>query len=224
VTISNWGWNFAASSPVSDVRDLVTPTTRRRHYATMRGHAVSAAVSSANATGLFGRALRRALFDRVNRQLQMGMLVEQDPVASNRVSLAKQKDPLGLARPEIHYDLSDYVKKGIATSVRAARQMFGRLSATDETAYAEDDPQSFWFEGQHYAWRGAGHLMGTHRMGRSARDSVVDADGRCWRQKNLFLAGAGNMPTVGTSNPTLTLAALAFRTADAIVRELRSSR
>jgi choline dehydrogenase-like flavoprotein len=48
----------------------------------------------------------------------------------------------------------------------------------------------------------------------------VNADMRTWDHKNLFLVGAGNMPTLGTSNPTLTLTALTFKAAEAILRQL----
>ena len=45
-------------------------------------------------------------------------------------------------------------------------------------------------------------------------DSVVNADQRSWDHDNLYLVGGGSMPAIGTSNVTLTLAALCFRTAD----------
>jgi choline dehydrogenase-like flavoprotein len=66
---------------------------------------------------------------------------------------------------------------------------------------------------------GAGHLMGTHRMGANAKDSVVDSFQRSWDHKNLFLVGSGTFPTTGTANPTLTIAALSLRTGDRILRE-----
>ena len=49
---------------------------------------------------------------------------------------------------------------------------------------------------------------------------MIDADQRAWEHRNLFLVGSGSFPTMGTSNPTLTLAALALRTADRLVEEL----
>jgi len=49
---------------------------------------------------------------------------------------------------------------------------------------------------------------------------VVDDHQRSWDHQNLYLVGAGSMPSIGTSNTTLTLAALSFRTADHIVSEL----
>jgi hypothetical protein len=38
--------------------------------------------------------------------------------------------------------------------------------------------------------------------------------------QNLFLVGSGTFPTVGTANPTLTIAALCLRTADYILRRV----
>ena len=51
--------------------------------------------------------------------------------------------------------------------------------------------------------------MGSHKS-----NSVVDEFQRSWDYQNLFVIGAGSMPTAGTSNPTLTLAALSLRSAD----------
>jgi choline dehydrogenase-like flavoprotein len=58
-------------------------------------------------------------------------------------------------------------------------------------------------------------------MGDDPATSVVDADQRSWQHRNLFVIGSGSFPTMGTSNPTLTLAALALRTADRLQTELR---
>ena len=51
-------------------------------------------------------------------------------------------------------------------------------------------------------------------MGKDPKTSVVDADCRTHDHENLFIAGSAVMPTAGTVNCTLTLAALALRLAD----------
>jgi choline dehydrogenase-like flavoprotein len=58
-------------------------------------------------------------------------------------------------------------------------------------------------------------------MGSSKHNSVVDLDQRAWDYQNLYLVGGGSMPSIGTANITLTIAALCFRTAQAILGELR---
>jgi choline dehydrogenase-like flavoprotein len=67
---------------------------------------------------------------------------------------------------------------------------------------------------------GSGHIVGTYRMGSDSRTSVVNADQRAWDHPNLFLVGSGTFPTVATANPTLTLAALALRTAEVLLKDL----
>ena len=62
----------------------------------------------------------------------------------------------------------------------------------------------------------AGHIMGTTRMGADGDTSVANASGRSHDNPNLWFAGSSLFPTSGTANPTLTIAALALRTAEAI--------
>jgi choline dehydrogenase-like flavoprotein len=69
-------------------------------------------------------------------------------------------------------------------------------------------------------FQGAGHVLGTARMGRDARSAVVDADLRSFDHRNLFVAGSAVFPTGGAANPTLTIAALALRSVDAIKQSL----
>jgi len=68
--------------------------------------------------------------------------------------------------------------------------------------------------------RGGNHWAGTHMMGTTARNSVVTDTQQSWDHPNLYLAGAGSMPTIGTANTTLTLAALCLRTAEHIAGRL----
>ena len=67
---------------------------------------------------------------------------------------------------------------------------------------------------------GAGHVMGTYRMGSDPRSSVVGPTLRAHDHPNLYLLGSGVFPSVGTANPTLTIAALALRAAETIKQEL----
>jgi glucose dehydrogenase len=57
-------------------------------------------------------------------------------------------------------------------------------------------------------------------MGSGKAVSVVDANQRSWDHANLYLTGSGTFPTVATGNPTLTIAALALRTADSILKNM----
>jgi choline dehydrogenase-like flavoprotein len=63
--------------------------------------------------------------------------------------------------------------------------------------------------------------MGTYRMGADPKTSVVNAEQRAHDHPNLFLLGSGVFPTVGTANPTLTIAALALWAAETIQQDLK---
>ena len=192
IEIGNWGWGWSAGSPDSDTAEFV-------------------------AAGLRGKALREAVADRVGRQFALQIEVEQEADPANRVTLAGDLDALGNPRPSIHYGLSDYVKDGLLAAKRVSGRIFELLGADDHTSYKPDDERYFEHDGEPMRWWGAGHGGGTHVMGTSPRDSVVDQWQRCWDHPNLYAVGCGSMPSLGTSNPSLTMAALALRTADHLV-------
>jgi choline dehydrogenase-like flavoprotein len=57
-------------------------------------------------------------------------------------------------------------------------------------------------------------------MGLTSEDSVVNAKQKSWEHSNLYLVGCGSMPTIGTSNPSLTMTALAFSAAENVLKDL----
>jgi choline dehydrogenase-like flavoprotein len=61
------------------------------------------------------------------------------------------------------------------------------------------------------------HLGGTARMGVDPASSVVNADCRSCDIPNLWICDGSVFPTVGAVNPSLTIQAIALRTADRIV-------
>lgn len=65
------------------------------------------------------------------------------------------------------------------------------------------------------------HLLGTCRMGTDSADSVVDPDCRAHDVRNLFVCDGSVFPTATTVNPSLTIEALAARTADRITQMIR---
>jgi choline dehydrogenase-like flavoprotein len=201
VPIDNWGWSWAAFSPYTDVTGLV------------------------DIEQAFGRDLRRRLRETVPRQFTLQFEFEQLPDPANRLTIDPgQRDALGNCRPVICYDISDYTREAMAVAGDVSDRIFAALGVTpddDHTRYGPDDPGYLTHEGVGYSFRGAGHLVGTHRMGKSRWSSVVNPRQRTWDHENLYLVGCGNMPTLGTSNPTLTIAALAFMAAENVLKDLQ---
>lgn len=208
VEIANWGWSWPTGSPASDVARLL---------------GIEADTGAPRGQGLFGTALRETLGREVGRQLCLQFAMEQDAESRNRVTVdPRRRDGLGNPRPVLTYDLSDHVKRGIAAARAVSGRLFALLGADDRTAYAPGPTAPGWyrFEGRDYVFQGAGHAAGTHIMGNSPTTSVVDPWQRCWDHSNLYAVGCGSMPSVGTSNPSLTMAALALRSAEAVDRDL----
>jgi choline dehydrogenase-like flavoprotein len=220
IEVGNWGWSFGADAPYSTLATMVDGPER-----------------------LFGQRLRTRVGEVLPRQFRLALEMEQIPEESNYVTIdADYRDPLGNFRPVIRYDLPDYVRAGMAAAKEASDQMFARLGVPplrldpaegpvddpdlfpfprDYSRYEPTDPGYLTYQDTGYTFQGAGHAAGTHRMGGSPRTSVVDSRQRSWDHDNLYLVGCGNMPTVGTSNPTLTMTALAIWAGENIVEDLR---
>jgi choline dehydrogenase-like flavoprotein len=180
---------------------------------------VTAAVTK---QGLFGRQLFEQLSDNLSRQIRFSLAVEQLPSVDNNVTIdPRYVDPLGNPRPVISYHIDDYTLEGMVAATGIYRQLFVRAGITDRT----NPDAGTWFPSVTYGdrtfhYHGMGHFSGTHGMGDSPQTSVVDSHQRSWEHRNLYLVGCGSFPTMGTSNPTLTMAALALRTAEHVIEEL----
>jgi choline dehydrogenase-like flavoprotein len=176
-------------------------------------------------SALIGAQLRDTLGNLISRQFRIAFAVEQSPDANNRVTLSSAKDALDLPRPKIAYNISDYTKQGLAAAFRLKNVIFNKLGAEDFTHTGDGDPAGFdqVFDGKtiRLTYGGAGHVMGTYRMGDDPKKSVVNSFQRSHDHANLYLVGSGTFPTVGTANPTITLSALALRTADSIVDDFK---
>ncbi|MCA9543422.1 MAG: GMC family oxidoreductase, partial [Myxococcales bacterium] len=197
VDIHNDGWGWATGGPSTELIGLVDDENR------------------------FGRSLRQGLIDQVSKQLLLAFMVEMLPDESNRVTVdPSYTDALGNMRPVVSLSFSEYTLRGVAYARQFARTVFQRLGAKDHTHYDPSDYGFVSYQGEGYAIRGGNHLAGTHIMGTTPRNSVVDANQRSWDHANLYLVGGGSMPTIGTSNVTPTLSALSFKTAEAMIAEL----
>ncbi len=230
IEIGNEGWNFPIGDPYTTTLDFILGTN----------------VSQLNPAkqALYGDELTGALNHALIRQFRLGFLMEQTPDDDCAVTLSPTyKDGLKLQRPQIKYNFSDYTKMGFVVARRTASEIYAAMGATEYTAMptAADmgDPTVFSItydandvpvpEGttpppgsttEYFRYYGAGHVVGTYRMGVDKDCSVVDFEQRSWDHSNLFLVGSGVFPTVATGNPTLTIAALALWAAKTVLADL----
>lgn len=153
----------------------------------------------AKARGLWGARLLEEM-SKYNHQVGLKMVGECMPQERNRVTLADEKDQYGLPVPRITYSLCDNDRRMIRHALGFMRQSLEATGAR-ELWHEEDDTC---------------HLNGTARMGDDPRTSVVNADCQSWDIPNLWICDGSVFPTVGGVNPSLTIQAIACRTADRI--------
>ncbi|MFL6664753.1 MAG: GMC family oxidoreductase, partial [Rhizobacter sp.] len=152
----------------------------------------------ATARGLWGEALRSAMRD-YNRSAGYVAVAAVESRPQNRVEVGDEVDDLGLPIPRVTFGYSDNDRR----LQRHALDFMGEMlsAAGGHERWTSDDTS---------------HLMGTCRMGADADSSVVDADGRSWEIRNLWVCDGSLFVTSGAVNPSLTIQALALRMADRI--------
>ena len=151
------------------------------------------------AHGLWGEPLL-AEMEKYNHQVGLKIVGEMLPQERNRVTLADEKDQYGLPIPRVTYSWCDNDKRLIDHALKFMTQALRAIDARE--IWAQDDDTC--------------HLNGTARMGDDPRTSVVNADCRSWDIRNLWICDGSVFPTVGGVNPSLTIQAIACRTADRI--------
>jgi choline dehydrogenase-like flavoprotein len=159
------------------------------------------------AEGLRPPVLDETLRQRIRHRYQLDAHMEQLPNASNRITLDwTRRDRAGQPALRLHYAFGAYEHAGF-------RQISKTFNTMAQTLGAHQFEISEPFA--HH------HLMGATRMGHDPKLSVTDSHGRTHDHANLFVLGSSLFPTGGTANPTLTIAALALRTARAMQAQLR---
>ncbi|MEL6580371.1 MAG: GMC family oxidoreductase [Cyanobacteria bacterium J06621_12] len=199
IDIHNDGWGWATGSPYSEVLEIV------------------------NRKNKYGEELRQELINRISRQLLLAYMIDCPAEQSNQISIdPKYTDRLGNYRPIVSFNVSDYCRQAFAYGRHLSRLIFQRTGAEDFTHYDPSDYGYFTHKGEGYTFRGGNHYAGTHVMGTNKNNSVVDHHQRSWDHRNLYIVGAGSMPSIGTSNTTLTMAALCFMSTQEMIKDLKS--
>jgi choline dehydrogenase-like flavoprotein len=177
------------------------------------------ATIAAHPVDTIGFGLTRLLQPRaLITDVKLQMIVEAEPNRDSRVSLAHERDRLGMPRVRVNWQLTELVKRTFDRTAQLLAQEWARTGVATMTL---DEP----LEGR--AWpaglEGTWHHMGTTRMHDSPTQGVVDRDCRVHGMGNLYMAGSSVFPTVGANFPTITIAALALRLAAHVVQQLRST-
>ncbi len=155
----------------------------------------------ADETGLSGKRLREETAIQFRNQVSINFLLDDIPNPDRHIRIGKKRNQLGIPVSEIyHPPFSSYLESCKNEIIAEMPKLLSSLGPKKVI----------------HKWKpgtGAGHLLGTCRMG-DEKNGVVDTSLRYHRLDNLFILGGSAFPTYSPANPTLTIAALAIRLAE----------
>ena len=132
------------------------------------------------------------------------------PRATNYVALDPElKDAWGVPALQIHCTWSDNERALLQDMSETATEMLEAAGATDIRPYVQDNPPGLTI-----------HEMGTARMGRDSKTSVLNGYNQCWDAPNVFVTDGACMTSSACQNPSITYMALTARAAAHAVERL----
>ncbi|NKI30588.1 GMC oxidoreductase [Croceivirga thetidis] len=160
---------------------------------------------------LIGEELKTNLTSLGPWKIQMSGMGECLPYHENKVSLSKSEtDEWGMPLLEIDAEFKTNELNMQKDMVASAFEMLDKAGFTD----LEEIPMN----------RNFGlniHEMGTARMGRNPKTSVLNKNNQVWGCENVFVTDGACMTSSACQNPSLTYMAITARAADFAVRELK---
>jgi len=159
-----------------------------------------------------GAEFKDALTEPGRWTMGMGGFGEMLPYHDNKVTLDKtKKDKWGLNVLAIDCELKENEKKMRKDCVADAIEMLTAAGVKDVKGYDGDGTP------------GKGiHEMGTARMGRDRKTSVVNGNNQVWDAPNVFVTDGAFMTSASCVNPSLTYMAFTARAAAFAVEELKN--
>ncbi len=158
-----------------------------------------------------GAELKNALVEPGPWSIGMGGFGEILPYHENKVTLDKTKtDKWGLNILAIDCELKDNEKKMRVDMLNDAKEMLESIGAKNVQGRDGDGTPG----------RGI-HEMGTARMGRDSKTSVLNKYNQVWDAMNVFVTDGSFMTSANCVNPSLTYMAFTARAADYAVSELK---
>ncbi len=160
-----------------------------------------------------GAELKDSLTEAGGWKMGLWAFGECLPYADNRITLNHKKTDI-YGRPQLSIDCSfrENEKTMSANMIATAKEML------ENAGYQNISDQSkISFPGN------ANHEMGTARMGKDPKTSVLNGFNQMHTVKNLFITDGSSMASSSCVNPSLTYMALTARACDYAVNELKKN-
>jgi choline dehydrogenase-like flavoprotein len=158
-----------------------------------------------------GASLKETLSEPGQWTMGMTGFGEMLPYHSNRITLDRStKDKWGLPVLAMDCEIKDNEQKMRVDMMNDAVEML------EAAGLKQVKPTNSGYN----VGRGI-HEMGTARMGRDPKTSVLNGNNQVWEAKNVFVTDGACMTSASCVNPSLTYMALTARAADFAVAELK---
>ena len=158
-----------------------------------------------------GEKFKEALTEPGPWRIGIGGFGELLPYHENKISLDKnRKDKWGLPVLAMDAELKDNEKKMRKDIITEAKAMLESAGVKDIETH----------DGGHEVGDGI-HEMGTARMGKDPKTSVLNNWNQVWDAQNVFVTDGACMTSAACQNPSLTYMALTARAANHAVEELK---
>ncbi len=158
-----------------------------------------------------GGDFKDALTEPGGWQMGIGGFGEVLPYHENKITLDKnKKDKWGLPILAMDAEIKENEMKMRKDIVKEAIAMLENAGVKNVSGH----------DSGHNMGHGI-HEMGTARMGKDPKTSVLNANNQLWDAKNVFVTDGAAMTSASCVNPSLTYMALTARAADFAVSELK---
>lgn len=159
----------------------------------------------------FGTPLKTELTEPGAWTIGMTAFGEILPYHDNTIKLSKtKKDKWGMYVLEMSAEIRENEKKMRVDMMNDAAEMLEAAGVKNVSTYDRG-----------YIFGQGIHEMGTARMGRDPKSSVLNGNNQVWDAKNVFVTDGSAMVSAAAQNPSLTYMAMTARAADFAVEELK---
>jgi choline dehydrogenase-like flavoprotein len=158
-----------------------------------------------------GAELKQKLRDPGPWSMGMGAWAEMLPRAENYIALdPKETDEWGIPLLRVHCGWSNEERRALDDASAQAAEMLEAAGCVNVKSYNNIAPPGHCI-----------HEMGTARMGRDPKTSVLNAHNQAHEVRNLFVTDGSCMASSSCVNPSITYMALTARAVDYAVGEMK---
>lgn len=191
----------------------------RYHKNFKRGYALAGSASRSDwqtmgSTDGFGEDFKTKLHNPGGWNIGLQSQGEMLPRRENQVTLnTSKKDKWGI--PQLHFNCqwSDNENAMVDDALEVATRMFTKAGYSNIKTHVLGQPPGL-----------AIHELGTARMGRDPKDSVLNGYNQSHDVPNLFVTDGSSFCSSGVGNPSITFMALTARAVDYAVGEVKAGR